>query len=137
MVLRGVSVGPRKREGIVAPSGRRSRAGGRPKDAEDPMETSRPLGICSTCDNAETCSYLKLFGPPLFYCDEHEGVLGCVEERVGSLESSSSKEEKEALPPSPQEAETKYKGLCKNCAIRATCTYPKPEGGVWHCEEYC
>jgi hypothetical protein len=29
-----------------------------------------------------------------------------------------------------------YKGLCVNCANRETCLYPKPEGGVWHCEEY-
>jgi NADH-quinone oxidoreductase subunit E len=31
----------------------------------------------------------------------------------------------------------KYKGLCLNCANRETCTFPKPEGGVWHCDEYC
>jgi len=30
----------------------------------------------------------------------------------------------------------KYKGLCSNCDNRQTCIYPKPESGVWHCEEY-
>lgn len=29
-----------------------------------------------------------------------------------------------------------YKGLCSNCEERATCIYPKPEGGVWHCDEF-
>jgi hypothetical protein len=29
-----------------------------------------------------------------------------------------------------------FKGLCVNCANRHTCLFPKPEGGVWHCEEY-
>ena len=29
-----------------------------------------------------------------------------------------------------------FKGLCKNCKKRKTCTLPKPEGGVWRCEEY-
>ncbi len=29
-----------------------------------------------------------------------------------------------------------FKGLCVNCANRHTCLCPKPEGGVWHCEEY-
>lgn len=29
-----------------------------------------------------------------------------------------------------------YKGLCRNCKKRKGCTLPKPEGGVWHCEEY-
>jgi hypothetical protein len=27
-------------------------------------------------------------------------------------------------------------GLCPTCDFRSTCMYPKPEGGVWHCEEY-
>jgi hypothetical protein len=26
--------------------------------------------------------------------------------------------------------------LCSNCEDRHTCIYPKPAGGVWHCEEY-
>jgi hypothetical protein len=30
----------------------------------------------------------------------------------------------------------KYKGLCKNCKKQDTCTLPKPEGGVWRCEDY-
>jgi hypothetical protein len=30
----------------------------------------------------------------------------------------------------------RFKGLCVNCKYRETCLYPKPEGGVWHCEEY-
>lgn len=30
----------------------------------------------------------------------------------------------------------KYKGLCKNCRKRKTCTLPKPDGGLWRCEEY-
>jgi hypothetical protein len=35
-----------------------------------------------------------------------------------------------------EEAETELRGLCINCANRKRCLYPKPEGGVWHCEEY-
>lgn len=27
-------------------------------------------------------------------------------------------------------------GLCLNCEHRDTCTLPRLEGGVWHCEEY-
>lgn len=29
-----------------------------------------------------------------------------------------------------------YRGLCVNCDVRETCTLPRPEGGVWYCEEY-
>lgn len=28
------------------------------------------------------------------------------------------------------------KGLCINCEHRDTCTLPRPETGVWYCEEY-
>jgi NADH-quinone oxidoreductase subunit E len=28
------------------------------------------------------------------------------------------------------------KGLCVNCENRHTCEFMKPDGGVWHCEEY-
>jgi hypothetical protein len=27
-------------------------------------------------------------------------------------------------------------GLCVNCSQRFSCTYERPEGGVWHCEDY-
>jgi hypothetical protein len=30
----------------------------------------------------------------------------------------------------------KYMGLCMNCLHRDTCTFPRPEGGVWRCNEY-
>lgn len=28
------------------------------------------------------------------------------------------------------------RGLCVNCDRRYDCTYPKPPGGVWSCDEY-
>jgi hypothetical protein len=27
-------------------------------------------------------------------------------------------------------------GLCTNCAARASCTLPRPDGGVWRCDAY-
>lgn len=35
-----------------------------------------------------------------------------------------------------EEETVQYKGLCKNCEKRETCTIPKPKGGVWRCKEY-
>jgi hypothetical protein len=29
-----------------------------------------------------------------------------------------------------------HQGLCVNCDVRETCTFSRPEGGVWYCEEY-
>ncbi|MBX3393880.1 MAG: hypothetical protein KF841_00790 [Phycisphaerae bacterium] len=31
---------------------------------------------------------------------------------------------------------TSAKGLCATCELRETCTFPRPESGVWRCEEY-
>jgi hypothetical protein len=36
----------------------------------------------------------------------------------------------------PPEGVEVYKGLCANCEKRQTCTLQRPEGGVWHCDEY-
>jgi hypothetical protein len=30
----------------------------------------------------------------------------------------------------------KHKDLCRSCKKRETCILPKPEGGVWRCQEY-
>jgi hypothetical protein len=35
----------------------------------------------------------------------------------------------------PDRGTTELKGLCVQCARRDSCTYPKPAGGVWHCDE--
>ena len=39
-------------------------------------------------------------------------------------------------PDAEEEKSTEPKGLCRNCKKKETCTLPKPEGGVWRCEEY-
>ena len=30
----------------------------------------------------------------------------------------------------------KHRELCTICEDKNVCVFPKPEGGVWHCEEY-
>ena len=32
---------------------------------------------------------------------------------------------------------TPSEGLCSDCENREDCAWRIPEGGVWHCEEYC
>lgn len=31
---------------------------------------------------------------------------------------------------------SEYRGLCGHCELRKTCALPRPEGGVWRCENY-
>jgi hypothetical protein len=92
-------------------------------------EAIRSLGLCSTCRHAPTCTYPRDPKRPVFNCEEFEIEAG----RAGTGVVSSG--------PSPgsdanEDDAARYKGLCSNCENRRSCTFPKPEGGVWHCEEY-
>jgi hypothetical protein len=46
------------------------------------------------------------------------------------------RQQKSRPPLVSEESEEELRGLCINCANRKHCLYRKPEGGVWHCEEY-
>lgn len=80
--------------------------------------------LCMTCNNARNCMYRLNKPDPVVECEEFDGY---------------------ALPPSAVVTaepelkivpDTRFKGLCVNCNKRETCTFPKPEAGVWHCEDY-
>lgn len=85
-------------------------------------------GLCSTCKNASECTYPRDPKRPVLQCEEFEGVTKISEK---SSRTNISLVKKRA--PKTDEA---VNGLCKLCEKRLTCTFPKPEGGVWHCEEY-
>jgi len=91
--------------------------------------------LCSTCIHYPDCSFRNLSAQSVFFCEEFRLVPDWTE----AVEKS------EILPtpdlvrlnPSLVEADkSELMGLCRNCANRRTCVYPKPTGGVWHCEEY-
>jgi hypothetical protein len=54
---------------------------------------------------------------------------------TGTRKGAARKAESRELPASLDCAGVP-RGLCINCDVRNTCTFPKPEGGVWFCEEY-
>ncbi len=88
------------------------------------------LGLCKYCLLASECVFPREKGRPIHFCDEFEGG--------GPKETSSPEASVRETrgTESPEELEEELIGLCRNCALRHTCTFPKPEGGVWHCEEY-
>jgi hypothetical protein len=95
-----------------------------------PQETARP-GICSACRNANTCTYPVDPRRPVFYCEEFEVDVPAAA-GAGAPSSAAS-----TLAPSMNEGGSNaWKGLCSDCANGSTCTFPKTDGGVWHCEEY-
>ncbi|MBW1808702.1 MAG: hypothetical protein JRJ87_10960 [Deltaproteobacteria bacterium] len=91
-------------------------------------------GICATCKNAVHCVFLKNAECPVIQCEEFE----CFPPVTRKIVAADSSKHLGACSVTPlQEVDTtKYKGLCVNCKNRAECTFPKPEGGVWRCEEY-
>jgi hypothetical protein len=87
-------------------------------------------GLCATCRNAPTCMYLRNASEPILHCEEfEESPLDTGKQPMEAKMSLVN------FPEDPQE-KPKYFGLCANCKHRETCKFPKPPGGVWHCEEY-
>jgi hypothetical protein len=93
----------------------------------------KQVGLCSTCNNAAFCVYRAKRGFDATYCDMFD-VYGVPTKGNGHGESDTFIALTEMK--AKQLARTKYKGLCSNCENIDTCTLPKPEEGVWHCEEY-
>lgn len=88
-------------------------------------------GLCRTCAHAEHCTFPKHENRPILQCDEIDALFLPPVALTGP----------DRLPPSVAAASATarvpaLRGLCVNCDRRHDCTYPKPETGVWHCEEY-
>lgn len=79
-------------------------------------------GLCSCCKNTSHCTYLRNANSPVWQCEEFEG-----------FECKPTNHKPEI---STHITNSDFLGLCRNCENRNTCKFPKPEGGVWHCEEY-
>ena len=99
-----------------------------PKKMKRKPQTPRK-GICSNCNNETDCKYLENCDQPVFHCDQYDGYAPPPKETV-KLNPKSLK-----AKPNTQKASS-YQGLCRDCELRETCTFPKAEGGVWHCDEY-
>jgi len=82
--------------------------------------------LCSTCNHAPTCTNRGSPEAPVFFCEEFDAYVRVEAQGIRA--------------PAPAANRTvqidRRKGLCSNCEHWSACTMPKPEGGVWHCEEY-
>jgi hypothetical protein len=96
-------------------------------------ESTETVGLCSTCNNSPTCFHRARRGPALF-CEMFDDYVASVLCTEGRRPASS------AGPPTglsaAAEEVSRYAGLCMNCEHRRSCRHPRPEGGVWHCEDY-
>ena len=94
------------------------------------------VGLCSTCRHAATCTYLKDAKCPVINCEEFEIEISELPRETFSGKDVSASKRLSTGRRSSRDDSARYKGLCSDCENRKTCMYPKPEGGVWHCEEY-
>jgi len=94
-------------------------------------EIQRNEGLCRDCLAVDTCTFPRDPSRPVWSCEEFNGAgpnsarfpvpIGKAPARSMGVEEMVSG--------------TELKGLCRECTNRPTCQYPKPPGGVWHCEE--
>ena len=89
-------------------------------------------GICGQCRHTKTCTYPKPTDRPVLICDEFEGYPMRAAAKVSSIKEAKSV----AGAAGSDGVISLYRGLCSTCEKRDNCDFPKPEGGVWHCEEY-
>jgi len=87
--------------------------------------------LCSSCKHAKTCTFPRDPQKPSLYCEEFEIEDG-PKKKKNTKYSLKTANGHIALTVEP----TKLVGLCSDCENRRKCTFPKPEGGIWHCEEY-
>ena len=99
---------------------------------------SQNKSICQTCIYESECVHYencKSMSKPIWFCENFDNrtSLQGVENAVIYSEEPSFQSSNPGLGATPG----RMKGLCINCDNRASCMLPTPDGGVWHCEEYC
>lgn len=92
------------------------------------VKSNARTGICNACKYDPECIYETRSAVAILECEQFE---------MGSLERPAAYRPPESRPePTWRPESSGFAGLCANCEHRKTCVYPKPEGGVWRCEEY-
>ena len=87
------------------------------------------IGLCSTCNNSPSCLFYQRNGSRVvWYCELFDDYV--------SIPELLPKAEKKVESKTEETSKSKFEGLCKNCENQDTCAFPKPAGGIWHCEEY-
>lgn len=89
-------------------------------------------GLCASCRKASHCTFPREPGRPVLQCEEFEGWPS--EPRADPPRDVPTKAERAARD--EQKGRDRVLGLCANCKHRDTCTFPRPAGGVWRCDEY-
>jgi hypothetical protein len=108
----------------------RTRAGAKAKkETPDIVEYN---DLCSTCNYRSDCVRRKHHNQPVLYCEEFDDYQRSHRKPASGFGEYEPKEMTDLSTLSS----ARTMGLCAFCESRETCTLPKTEGGIWHCEEY-
>lgn len=88
------------------------------------MSGKKHYRLCSSCRNSATCILPKRKNAPVLQCEEFSPIL-----KTGTRRKSQKHSKAFSVA-------CKLKGLCRICGKLKDCVYPKPQSGIWHCEEY-
>ncbi len=98
-------------------------------------DAERPAlrGLCITCNHFPSCMFATRAKGPIWFCEEFDdsGPM-----RTGPLAATLLTFPANVVNVQSIELSGTRLDLCSNCDERPTCAFPKPESGVWHCEEY-
>ena len=83
--------------------------------------------LCSTCSHERACGSRSTPERPILFCELFEVFVA-----VPTAGAAAAPPER----PAGGRGAVEHKGLCVNCENRQECTMARPEGGIWHCEEY-
>ena len=99
-------------------------------ETEALMEKLLDASLCSNCRNQSDCVFFMKAGEPIIECEMYE---------CGSSSRPRLSVVKRNLAATAAELpeEDNLMGLCVNCDNLKVCQLPKPQSGVWNCEEYC
>ena len=97
------------------------------------LQIEESQGLCLTCNNAPSCFYHQSRGPALF-CELFDNYAPLAFQTDVAMAPPAATPSVTDRAAEGEAAE--YTGLCMNCENRRVCKHPKPEGGVWHCENY-
>jgi len=93
---------------------------------------SAASGLCATCNHVQACTYAAGAQRRALFCELFDDFVAAPLAGVTSAAG-------QAVCGDAAKAGargTPSKGLCANCDLSGTCALPRPESGVWHCEEY-
>jgi hypothetical protein len=91
-------------------------------------------GVCAACKYDPDCIWARNSDRPVLQCEQFE--LGVASPPPTTARANSPAKGLEGARSAEREEAHNYPGLCSNCDNRETCIYPRPEGGIWHCDEY-